>query len=173
MTKTFDELCKELNVTRLFRAFDDSMGRAKENKLLLDTAFTNNESNKALLDNIPSTDKIKTCTCGAINNQISIEENGDLMPCDLLEDKIFSLGNLLNINNLKQFMLNHICNTSAYMIFRALLPNQFEKCKNCKVNYFCLSCMHEVYKMKNDPNYFTRYCNGRKQYLYKLIWDET
>jgi Predicted Fe-S oxidoreductases len=172
LLKEFDELCKKLNVKKILRGFENNMGRAKYNEQLLNKTYTHKKPDNSFVDSIPNFDNIKSGTCGAYYKQLSMTENGDLFPCDLLDDSIFKICNVLTVENLYEYIRNEKNYQGSFNFFQSLLPNVFDKCKNCKVNFFCLSCMHDVYKMKNDPNRFFRYCEGRKQYLYKAVWNE-
>lgn len=110
-TKQFMELNESLNTTPMLRALSYE-GRAKENKDILDnvvtTEFLRQEDKK-------TNSECRTCCCTAGYNQITIEANGDIFPCNLFVEPEFRLG---IINDALSKMANSPCNggTSTFSI---------------------------------------------------------
>ncbi len=97
-TKQFMELNESLNTTPMLRALSYE-GRAKENKDILDnvvtTEFLRQEDKK-------TNSECRTCCCTAGYNQITIEANGDIFPCNLFVEPEFRLGTMSEIDDLRK-----------------------------------------------------------------------
>lgn len=157
-TKQFMELNKSLNTTPMLRALSYE-GRAKENKDILDnvvtTEFLRQEDKK-------TNSECRTCCCTAGYNQITIEANGDIFPCNLFVEPEFRLGTMSEIDDLRKLFYT---NDGFFVCpcVKKFEPSEFEPCKNCNINYFCWSCVYPMYKM--DEKEFKERCAYKKEIL--------
>ena len=113
-TKQFMELNESLNTTPMLRALSYE-GRAKENKDILDnvvtTEFLRQEDKK-------TNSECRTCCCTAGYNQITIEANGDIFPCNLFVEPEFRLGTMSEIDDLRKlFYTNTSWTLDNYFMF--------------------------------------------------------
>ena len=156
------ELNESLNTTPMLRALSYE-GRAKENKDILDnvvtTEFLRQEDKK-------TNSECRTCCCTAGYNQITIEANGDIFPCNLFVEPEFRLGTMSEIDDLRKLFYT---NDGFFVCpcVQKFEPSEFEPCKNCNINYFCWSCVYPMYKI--DENEFKERCAYKKEIL-KNIW---
>ena len=161
-TKQFMELNESLNTTPMLRALSYE-GRAKENKDILDnvvtTEFLRQEDKK-------TNSECRTCCCTAGYNQITIEANGDIFPCNLFVEPEFRLGTMSEIDDLRKLFYT---NDGFFVCpcVQKFEPSEFEPCKNCNINYFCWSCVYPMYKI--DEKELKERCAYKKEIL-KNIW---
>lgn len=173
--KCMDEflaLCNKLNVKPLRRIFEES-GRAEENRELLNKDSTDEPKN-----NIPdlSYEELRRMTrgrtCGAGYNTLSIDDKGNLSPCQVFLSPELTMGNIMEIDDLKQFLLSDYRHSIQYKALKKYFPENFEHCKSCNVNWFCWICPHELELMIAGKKSLCEYCKARKPYLEKLVWGE-
>lgn len=159
----FLELNKELNTYPMLRALSYE-GRALDHKEELDRVFNTNfdSTNKTNDVNEP-----RGCSCTAGYNQLTIEANGDIFPCNLFVTSRFKLGNIKETDSLHSIMEVD----DGEFISKGIQqyePNKFEKCRDCNVNYFCWSCLYPMYKLSNEE--FEERCHYKKQVL-STVWE--
>lgn len=53
-----------------------------------------------------------------------------------------------------------------------LEPNKIEKCKDCKVNFFCWGCLQEADMLAGDPELIQKRCDLKFEHLKNIIWAE-
>lgn len=178
--RSFRDLCKSLKVVPALRKFDLD-GRGFENRDILKEAFRDyykrvgftSERNVLSRYRLADPKEIGACNCHAIYDNLTVTENGDIYPCNLLNEKDYFIGNILKMDNLRDFIFKRkYITSSAYQNFLKIQPNSIPMCRECKVNYFCFTCPNLVKQMMKYPDDLTVYCNGRKRHLYKIIWNE-
>lgn len=156
----FFELNKSLGTNPMLRALSYS-GRAAKNKELLDKKYTLRENQHTSKKET----KYHTCTCTAGYDQLTIEANGDIFPCNLFVNKEFKLANIEEIED-----LNQLFNTSKGEFLSPCVqkfePQKFDKCKDCNINYFCWSCLYSIYDIKDN---FEERCKYKKG-IYADVW---
>ena len=139
-------------------------GRAKKNEAMLKTgAVGKNPRSQKSYEAI-----VKACTCTAGFDQCVIEANGDIFPCNLFVAPRFKLGNICEIQNLKDLLIE-TCETD--LISNCLIeyePSKYEKCLDCDVSYFCWSCLYQILELSEDD--FNDRCKAQKKYLEK-VWE--
>ncbi|MNW41969.1 Antilisterial bacteriocin subtilosin biosynthesis protein AlbA [compost metagenome] len=177
----FYDLCKELDVIPAVRKFE-YIGRAVENKEVLNkvySAVTTPTLNGGISKNIKKDEKqarrnneprIKMGRCGALRKSLSINHNGTILPCSLLNKEEDSLGNIFETELRSLLDTENLTNLSSYKKLDRLeaLPNQ--ECSTCNVKYFCLTCPHITELISDGIETKNSMCNGRKEYLKKLVW---
>ncbi|WP_106767666.1 radical SAM/SPASM domain-containing protein [Paenibacillus faecalis] len=179
--KKFYELCKELAIIPAVRKFE-YIGRAVENKEFLNKVYSedvtltlrsgefenDNDGEKQLSKhNMP---RIKMGRCGALRKSLSINHNGTILPCSLLNKEEDSLGNVLDTELRNLFVTQNLTDLGSYKKLDRLeaLPNQ--ECSTCNVRYFCLTCPHITELVSDGLETKNSICNGRKDYLEELVW---
>lgn len=163
-TKQFFELNKSLGTKPMLRALSYD-GRAKDNREILDNYVTTESVSHERKSDTPM---IRGCCCTAGYNQLTIEANGDIFPCNLFVTPEFKLGNINEVQSLDEIMqINEGYFISSCM--QHFEPDRFTACKDCNVNYFCWSCLYSMYKL--DEAEFNERCKHNKQFL-THIWEE-
>lgn len=156
----FFKLNETLGTNPMLRALSYT-GRALKNKDMLQTKYTSKESTHKNNTEV----KPHTCTCTAGYDQLTIEANGDIFPCNLFVNNQFRLGNIDEIEDLNQILKvpkgKFLCSC-----VEGFEPNKFEKCKDCNINYFCWSCLYSMYDIKDN---FEERCKFKKQ-IYSKVW---
>lgn len=161
-TKQFFELNRTLGTKPILRALSYD-GRAKKNKDTIDNIVTteqiqNETENKTV--------ESRGCCCTAGYNQLTIEANGDIFPCNLFVTPEFKLGNMSDIEDLSAV----ICTNEGFFIspcMQCFEPSEFPVCKDCNINYFCWSCIYPMYRLTEVE--FKERCAYKKRAL-EHIW---
>lgn len=176
----FYTLCQTLGVTPAVRVFaEDGRGTENYNKLAEDfkryyTRYPVNQGHTT--ENSPqmyaSDKKIKACNCLAAIDNISINFNGDIFPCNLLCDKKYKIGNILDTPLSELLLTDQLLCTDAYENLKSIQPDVHPECKSCKVNLFCHTCPYTAEFLWSHKDKFQAYCLARKKPLYQLIWNE-
>lgn len=158
----FYELNKSLNTKPVLRALAYD-GRTRINKEIINNAITTDiyQSSRAKNNRDPH-----SCSCSAGYNQLTIEANGDIFPCNLFVTPEFKLGNIENLNNISSIIKDY----NGFFITTSLQkyePSEFLKCKECNINYFCWSCLYPMHILSD--NELNERCKYKKQLLAN-IW---
>lgn len=162
-TKQFFELNKSLETTPILRALSYD-GRAKDNKDTIDNTFTIEQIPQGMEND---TAESRSCCCTAGYNQLTIEANGDIFPCNLFVTPEFKLGNMNEIENLSMaFYTNEGFFVSPCV--QCFEPSEFPICKDCNINYFCWSCVYPMFRL--DEAEFKERCEYKKRMLAN-IWE--
>lgn len=53
---------------------------------------------------------------------------------------------------------------------KGIQPENVEKCKNCKVNMFCWTCLEDLELHLSDEETFQQRCNNKRKILYSILW---
>lgn len=162
--KHFFELNKSLGTTPILRALSYD-GRAEENKEAIDnTVTTENIAEGTGKQNTES----RGCCCTAGYNQLTIEANGDIFPCNLFVTPEFKLGNMREIESLSTALHTNKGFFVSPCVQR-FEPSEYPACKDCNVNYFCWSCVYPMLKL--DEAEFKERCAYKKRML-AHVWEE-
>lgn len=167
----FIELCKELHVKALPREFI-AIGRGKENFNYLNKS--ENREHRVVsyaVENIDLLD-LRACCCAAGAGEIFIEPNGDIYPCPLLLEKKFYIGNVFVDNiDLQDFFENErFFETESFKELELIDASNHERCKDCCVNQFCITCPADLNAYHNDELYWNPYCRYHKTPFEKVVW---
>ncbi len=167
----FFDLCKSLNCKPLLRALNIS-GNAMKNRSLLTTKQIYTESSKEKSQNSNEQESILhqfySCSCDAGTTTLTIESDGRIYPCNLFVEPKYCLGNILEVVDLNSLLQHDPCKFVSEKL-QEFEPDQINECKDCKVSYFCWSCLHEVLELRNTGQLKTK-CKYTKE-LYQKIWD--
>lgn len=172
----FLNLCKKLNVHPLMRAFEP-MGRGANNWEEFEKdnqeRHTEHYSEEDLKE---ARDSLMCFSCAAGRKEIMIDPKGDIFPCRNLNSQEFCIGNILQIDNIKEFFNMNFEDMKQYNAGLNMLehsyPYNFSECKNCNVNLFCWSCVSGIRNRYADPVRFRKECRDKKAILEKVVWGE-
>lgn len=164
-------LCMELNVKPLPRQFI-AMGRGKDNFEYLNKSEA--KEHKVVVYAVENVNRLelKTCCCTAGIGEVFIEPNGDIYPCPLLLDNQFYIGNIFedHIDLVRYFEADEYIKTESFKHLDLLDPSKHERCKECNVNQFCITCPAELNAYYNDEIYWNPYCRYHKDPFEKIVW---
>lgn len=167
----FKELNRQLGTRPIIRALAP-IGRAEtmESKVeYMQNLYTprtlKEEERKEICDGF------RGMKCGAYRNQFFVNYNGDVYPCGLLIVPKYKMCNLLEIaeNDVFPFAATR---DSSLRNLEMLEPNKIEKCKDCKVNFFCWGCLQEADMLAGDPELIQKRCDLKFEHLKNIIWAE-
>lgn len=109
--------------------------------------------------------------CGAYRNQFFVDYNGDVYPCGLLIIPRYKMCNLLEIDKNDVFPFA-ATKESSLSNLEMLEPDKIEKCKDCKVNFFCWSCLQEADMLASESKLLQTRCDLKYEHLRNIIWAE-
>lgn len=171
LRKEFTELNTKLGTRAVIRAFSP-IGRGKENASILKPGEQEKEIEEKKYSN-RKVDDFHVCSCGALSKELYINYKGDIYPCGLLERDKYILGNILNLNDFKDYLnYEKYCNSEGYKNWLKLQPENHKFCKTCNVNLFCWNCLHYLDLLEDNRKYFEEECLEIKNYLKTIIWEE-
>lgn len=168
----FLELCNELKVKPLRRIFEES-GRAEKNKDLLSKAPDGECKNcSPNLSYEELRGMTRGRTCGAGYDTLSIDDKGNISPCQVFLNPELVMGNIMEIDDLKQFIIKDYRHSVQFAALKKYFPENVEYCQSCNVSWFCWICPHELELMMAGKKSLCEYCKARKPYLEKLVWGD-
>lgn len=168
----FVELCKALDINPMIRVLDKS-GRAKD----IYSDIKRNEKydfNQNKIEELFYADKMykiqpQVFACQGAKREFQIDYKGNIFPCGALMDDMFCMGNICEIENLKDYLEKRKFEyTSGYKKFKSYFPYNLEKCKDCNVNLLCFSCVNETRRFVESEKKDI-FCRENKCY-YNLYW---
>lgn len=157
----FKSLCAKYDVQELLRVLSPG-GRAEENfEELKDTEFEKlREIESDTKKNDVSEYSFK-CVCEKINSELSIDENGKIYPCVLLQSKGFEIG---SIDELETGHLKKLADTDPMI-------DCIEGCKECNIRYFCASnCLGLDLSIFSNEKAKRIHC-GKMRKIYNAVWE--
>lgn len=167
--KKFDQLCEKLSVKPVHRDLIYS-GRAYENASGIQLAYEQymEKYGYSSYDNIANLSAGNLDLCNACRTTISIDEVGNVYPCNLLQKEEFRIGNLLeNPDLLYDYKNSEVSNT-----IERTRRMDTEPCKHCDVKKLCWFCLADFYDWKRHPELYRDYCSKRKRNIYKFYFEE-
>lgn len=172
LIEKFEKLNLDLGTEALRRVFI-AEGRGKGNVLefLSEEDSIIPELSTRVDSNIGRDDK-KSCSCDIYKNSIFIDHDGKIYPCpSLMKDK-YSLGNIL-LDETKDKLLNfEFGNCEVKQNMQNIYLYNHEKCKNCDLNLFCMTCPAVVDVLIDNEKEFNKWCGRMKPQLNRIIWGE-
>lgn len=173
----FIDLCNGLGVKYIFRKFE-SMGRGAINREILQIE-TNTEleiikkpnSSSQLKPSAKAKALVRPMvfSCKASITEFLINETGDILPCVLLFEKEFQMGNILNIDDLKIYLESgEYRSSNGYKNFMKYNPFNLSACKKCKYQMLCHNCVAQIKQNINNGT-FLEECEKNKCRLKDLI----
>jgi radical SAM protein with 4Fe4S-binding SPASM domain len=158
----FKELCDKYDLHPVFRRYAD-VGRGKTNKesLMGDIKLIALETQ----NDVPAS--CRECKPG--KREIYINHDGNIYPCQTLSEKRFCLGNAVEQKGILDKLLSE-SDDFFNNIFDKERPCNNEKCKDCKVNLFCWSCLGHYLRASRDKAFFKEICSYKKCKLIEKVW---
>lgn len=184
LTQKYFALNKELGTTPMMRLFLNS-GRGKENESCLSVDMDNFDPSRTI-DNIDhkqgatsnsssgsksSVPHILASTCQAGFHELTIAPNGDIRPCNLLDEPHFILGNISENGSLHTILAKRQ-NESVYANIRKIRPEGDNECALCPVRMFCWTCPFYYYKNQSKRSAIEKRCKYTKPFYLKYVWGE-
>lgn len=175
----FNKLNNELGTVPILRVFQVA-GSGEVNKdIFLDDEYRSmysvpEKENRILSDEIrkesQKTRRIRTCAAGT--GTFTIDYNGYMYPCQLLDKEEFKLCDMkkMSIDEFQKFFDSEICFTKGYQNFENIL---LLKCKKCNLNPFCITCYaHLLDIQKQSKEFQERYCENMRFDLNQIVWNK-
>lgn len=168
LMEAFKRLNQELGTNPVCRIFT-AIGRGEKNKAL----FTEKSQEDIYIpsdyieDNYTDAFGVSMCTAG--KREIFITYDGYIQPCPTYADRQFSIGNIIEIDSLQNF-LNADKTEYVSKTVLSSYPYNLETCKNCDVKLFCWTCPGEVLSIKTETA-FRKRCEMLKPILQKRVWE--
>lgn len=137
----FEKLCDSLQIKSVLRDLLIE-GRARKNKDLIPIQIQSelNERDIDFIKKIKS-NKMHESVCNAGFTTFQINDVGNVFPCQLFFEEKFSLGNILDEENVRQYFAEGKYRESkGYNEFYKYLPQNIDGCRECNMNIFCFNC---------------------------------
>ena len=168
----FEKLNEELGTYPVKRIFT-LLGRGESNASMFLDSKRDNKSIANANEIIQQTRQNAVCVnCSAGITNYVINYDGNVFPCSNLMQNKYILFNINEIEDFKLYIETELRNTIGYETFRELQPENYEKCKTCKVNLFCWQCLQDIEYLRDKPDKFNIRCDKKKSILYSAIWGE-
>lgn len=169
-TYKFAKLCNELGIGSMIRGFS-AIGRGRENKdwLALKSRVIKDSIEEKEEKDIYEKRKALLCqNCRAGRGKIFINYEGNIFPCQLLDNEKYCFGNILRIEDLSKLIIDRQGGSEkGFDNYEQLLIKNNTKCSKCDVAPFCKYCAGiEMY----DENNFESTCEQRKRLIADVLW---
>lgn len=172
LKEKFFELNKKLNTKPIVRIFMPKGRGEKSVKKFnsyiqedIDTVLSEKEIRDAKKS-------MKIITCGAGISEFVVNYDGWIYPCPNMINNKYKLIHMNDVGNLKK--LNDEIfekNAEVFCQLMNIQPENVKRCKDCKVNLFCWSCLEDIELHIKDEAAFLRRCENKKKILYQILWD--
>ena len=80
--------------------------------------------------------------------------------------------NIFEVDSIPTFINADIEKCEGYKKLESIQPENYEKCKDCKVNLFCWSCLQDIENLKEHKESFERYCYLKKISYIRLFGEK-
>lgn len=166
----FYKLNKKLNTFPVVRDFTPfGRGEKNQSELCIRENAKRDDKNRHcnLEEKKQFQKKILASRCGAGCGSFFIDSDGQIYGCATLRELGYKIGGPSDSFNLS-VLLPKIVNSNLKMQYDFIkdLP---EKCRECDVNIFCLECVADVLRIKDEME-FEKFCEIRKKAFEELIW---
>lgn len=168
----FIKLCKDMGLHPIIRSLDIS-GRAashlhppivqhqKRSCEDIKNSFVKNEMWKF---------RPQVMACQGAKVQFLIGFQGNIYPCGAMLSEEFCMGNVYEIENLKEYLENQeFHKTKGYQNFESCKPYHDEKCGGCDFSILCFSCANEVKNARADNSMYKDCVEN--SFYYDLYWE--
>jgi radical SAM protein with 4Fe4S-binding SPASM domain len=141
----FEELNHNMETKALIRVFcDEGRGRRNVDTLTLESKDEYREADK--VKELKFRDRPEAFQCSAADKQYQISAQGKLYACGPMEKEGYDLGDVYRIKDFTTYIEQRkYRNTIGYQNLMRLHPCESERCKECDINVYCWSCLHERY----------------------------
>lgn len=173
----FEKLNKNLGTESMIRHFS-YQGRAQDNHKKIEEGMNKylrdrNMKEKNINDwkpYIPEDKRnVRIGACGGCENTLCVGSNGELYPCNLLMTREYSIGNILEIEDLSSY-INNMSNNNGFKAFTDLKLCNKDKCSECDIKSFCWSCPAEYNDLLSKDDIFEDRCIKYKETLSSIVW---
>lgn len=166
----FEQLCNRLSVEPSVR-FLGYLGRAKTNWDRINQIHKEYicKKNYSSYDLDESLALGSLESCGSCERVLTIDEKGDVYPCNLMQKKTYCLGNILENDKILKLVSD---STVAKKIERLKAMEEGKKCRECEINKWCWSCLSELDVFEEDAKRYERWCALRKKRVYEYFFGE-
>lgn len=166
----FKELNRNMGTYPVIREFIPA-GRGKENEyIFMEEKQKDVEAFYTEEELIEAKQGIIGIRCGAGMTDLVINYDGNVYPCANLMQDYYKLFNICEIDSITEFISGNIIEQPGYRALEMLQPENYEKCKECKVNLFCWTCLQDIENLKGDNEKFKKRCKTNKEILHTIIW---
>lgn len=169
----FEELCEGLGIDGFCRGYDE-IGRGKDNaedlgpEIVVSQELTEEQLNILRKKNFAKM-KPNIFTCGGCERELTIDNKGDIFPCGLFMEEEYKVGNVLEIENFSQYIIEReFADTGGYRLFSNYFPQNSSKCGDCQYSVMCWTCASD-FKQKFDNNCFPN-CKENAS-AFALYWE--
>ncbi|MFR8871385.1 radical SAM/SPASM domain-containing protein [Paraclostridium sordellii] len=172
LMERFEKLNSDLGTQALPRCFEP-VGRGKDNVLEFlyeDTILPITLTRK--LDKVKDRNYMNSCACNLYEGKIFIDSDGKIYPCQSLMKEKYSLGNILLEETRKKLLNFKFEDSTAKQNIKKIYPYNYEKCKDCDVNIFCMYCPALIDTVLNNEQELNKWCGLMKPQLNRIIWGE-
>ncbi|OPJ64169.1 radical SAM/SPASM domain-containing protein [Clostridium oryzae] len=181
ITDEFEKLNKRLGTKPMIRYFSYSGRAAKNHNTILKNMnqyLKKRNMGESDIINwaryIPYNKKeVLPGNCGACIENITVDVDGTLYPCNSLVSSKYGLGNLLEIADLKEYLIGlNVNRNKGYKNLRKLKNCSNEHCNSCNVKAFCWSCPAECEDLLQNKELFMKRCEQVRNKLTDVVWGE-
>jgi len=159
----FEAMCKKMEVEAVVR-----------NMNLVGRAADNHKDSDQICDFMDvSTSNISQCyDCPGGVNEISVNYQGNIYPCNLFVEKDYEIGNILDENFTDKLRWDK--KENWFNNFSEFIPDTRKECENCEVNSFCWDCpaLAKTFLQNNDIDKLTDICGDKYKLILEEIWNE-
>lgn len=113
---------------------------------------------------------ISSCSCNACIEQVFIDHKGNIYPCPSLIENEYLIGSAFDKKVISILKENELKENQGFKNLNKLYPFNFEKCKDCDVNIFCLKCPARVKTVNNNDKELNRWCSLTKKNMELSVW---
>lgn len=111
--------------------------------------------------------------CGGRYGSFTVNSKGNMFLCAPYECSEKPIGNILEVDDIrKYFYEEEFRKTESYLNFEKKMPENFKRCKECSVKYFCWHCPFLFEQSLKNEKSFDNYCKLRKKEIGFSLWGE-
>ncbi|CEP41807.1 MAG: radical SAM/SPASM domain-containing protein [Paraclostridium sordellii] len=172
LSESFEKLNSDLGTQALPRCFEP-VGRGKDNVLEFlseDTILPITLAKK--LEKVKDRNYMSSCSCDLYEGKMFIDSDGKIYPCQSLMKDKYSLGNILAEETKEKLLKFKFEDSMAKQNIKKIYPYNYEKCKDCDVNIFCMYCPGLIDTVLDNEQEFNKWCGLMKPQLNRIIWGE-
>jgi radical SAM protein with 4Fe4S-binding SPASM domain len=172
--KDFYKLCSELEVKPMVRAFSP-VGRGEEHKdwyVPENTDMTDDKAPPEIAEkNRNGQPYVEFGSCGGRYASYNIGPDGSMYWCAPYESEGKAIDNILEISDTEAYFYGEKFRQSAvYKEFEEKMPENYKRCSDCCVKYFCWHCPFLFEQAIKNNEQFNNYCRSQKKDLMFSLW---
>ncbi|MBC5746030.1 radical SAM protein [Lachnospiraceae bacterium MD308] len=160
----FDEICKTYNVKGEPRMYSMN-GRGGLNAQKIQRIYDAYLEKKGYKKYNPIKYEYLGCLehCGACRGNLTIDAEGNVYPCNLLQDDCFLMGNIRQ----DMGVLDNYLESKGAAEIEKVRKLSGMPCEQCDIKNVCWSCLSDVITFANGMISYEERCKYRKQSIYK------